>query len=87
MASAIRASKQLYKIYVGNLPWTVSHLELRKYFAEFGKVVSANVVFDKKTGLSRGYGFVKLADLSTLEKLENEQGHVIEGNYIKIQKS
>lgn len=43
-----RASRSaIHKLFVSNLPWTVSHQELRKYFQEFGRVVSANVVFGK----------------------------------------
>lgn len=84
---ATKVGKSLQKVFVGNLPWTVSHQELRTYFQEFGKVVTARVVFDRKTGLSKGYGFVHFNSLAPLEKIEGEQKHVLEGNYIKIQKN
>lgn len=87
MATATKASKNIYRLFVGNLPWTVSHQQLKGYFREFGRVINANVIFDKKTGLSRGYGFVTVNSLKAVEKIENEQKHVLEGNYLNIQKT
>jgi len=74
------------KLFVGNLPWTIGHRELRGYFKEFGRVISANVVFDKKTGLSKGYGFVLLDSKSALENLEKKNIHLLEGQALTIQK-
>lgn len=85
MASA-RTARGLHKLFVGNLPWTVGNQELRSYFKDFGKIVNATVVFDKKTGLSKGYGFVSFTNLSILQKIENEPKHLLEGNYLNIQK-
>ncbi|XP_019844687.1 heterogeneous nuclear ribonucleoprotein A/B [Bactrocera dorsalis] len=87
MATATKLGKGLQRLFVGNLPWTVGHQELRSYFKEFGRVISANVIFDKKTGCSRGYGFVVFNDITPIEKIESEQKHVLEGNYLNIQKS
>ena len=49
-------------IYVGNLPYSVRNDELREAFEEFGTVDSAEVIFDRRTKRSRGYGFVEMAD-------------------------
>lgn len=87
MATTTKATKSVYRLFVGNLPWTVSHQQLKGYFKEFGRVINANVVFDKKTGLSRGYGFVTLTSLKTVQAIENEQKHSLEGNYLNIQKT
>ena len=48
------------KIYVGNLPWSVDNSKLEDLFYEFGSVVSANVITDRATDRSRGFGFVEL---------------------------
>lgn len=87
MATTTKVSKNICKLFVGNLPWTVGHQELKSYFKEFGRVLSANVIFNKKTGFSRGYGFVTFNNLAPLEKIENEQKHILEGNYLNIQKT
>lgn len=79
------AARAAYKLFVGNLPWTVGHRELRMYFSEFGPVASAIVIFDKNTGLSRGYGFVVLGNKSGFSKVTNKQTHVLEGNQITVQ--
>lgn len=48
------------RIYVGNLSYEITSDELRTAFAEFGKVDSADVVMERTTGRSRGYGFVEM---------------------------
>ena len=49
-------------IYVGNLPYSVKSEELREAFEPYGAVTSAEVIFDRRTKRSRGYGFVEMAD-------------------------
>jgi len=49
------------KLYVGNLSFRVTSEDLQDYFAAAGSVESANVVFDRETGRSRGFGFVEMA--------------------------
>ena len=48
------------KLYVGNLPWSVDNQELEDLFSSFGTVTSANVITDRDTKRSRGFGFVEL---------------------------
>jgi RNA recognition motif-containing protein len=48
------------KIYVGNLPYSVTDSSLRSNFAEFGDVSSAKVMMDRETGNSKGFGFVEM---------------------------
>jgi RNA recognition motif-containing protein len=50
------------KLYVGNLSFRVTSEDLQEYFAAAGAVDSANVVYDRETGRSRGFGFVEMAD-------------------------
>ncbi len=49
------------KLYVGNLSFRVTSEDLQEYFTAAGEVESANVVFDRETGRSRGFGFVEMA--------------------------
>lgn len=48
------------KIYVGNLPYSVTDASLKSNFAEFGGVASARVMMDRDTGQSKGFGFVEM---------------------------
>lgn len=48
------------KLYVGNLPYTVTEDEIKEKFAEFGTVESVNLINDRHTGRPRGFGFVEM---------------------------
>jgi RNA recognition motif-containing protein len=48
-------------IYVGNLSFDVTEQDLRKAFEAFGEVASANIISDKFTGQSKGFGFVEMS--------------------------
>lgn len=47
-------------IYVGNLAYSVTEAELRSLFEQHGEVSSANLIIDKFTGQSKGFGFVEM---------------------------
>ncbi|MFN7904607.1 MAG: RNA recognition motif domain-containing protein [Pseudobdellovibrionaceae bacterium] len=49
------------KIYVGNLSFSVDSTALSDLFAEFGSVASANVITDRDSGRSKGFGFVEMS--------------------------
>ncbi|OOG54702.1 RNA-binding protein, partial [Polaromonas sp. C04] len=48
------------KLYVGNLPYSVSDSDLQQTFGRFGAVTSAKVMMDRDTGRSKGFGFVEM---------------------------
>lgn len=81
MASTARA----VRLYVGNLPWTVGHRQLREYFSQFGPVQSARVVFDRSTGLSKGYGFIEFATPTAATDATSKQIHTLEGLNLTVQ--
>lgn len=49
------------KLYVGNLSYTVDSNQLQDLFAQTGTVESANVITDRETGRSKGFGFVEMS--------------------------
>jgi len=53
------ASKNLY---VGNLPFTTTSADLEQLFGQYGTVTKAQVINDRETGRSRGFGFVEMSD-------------------------
>ncbi len=50
------------KLYVGNLSYDTTNASLEDLFAPFGEVRSAQVIQDRDTGRSKGFGFVEMAD-------------------------
>src|SRR5262249_56790044 len=50
------------KLYVGNLSYSVDGAQLEQMFSKFGEVRSAEVIQDRDTGRSKGFGFVEMAD-------------------------
>jgi RNA recognition motif-containing protein len=55
------------RIYVGNLKYSVTDETLRDIFSEFGEVASADVIKDKFSGQSKGFGFVDMPNQSEAE--------------------
>jgi cold-inducible RNA-binding protein len=47
-------------LYVGNLPFSTNNSDLESMFADHGTVTSAQVIMDRETGRSRGFGFVEM---------------------------
>lgn len=47
-------------LYVGNLPFNTTSDQLEALFSEYGQVVRAQVISDRETGRSRGFGFVEM---------------------------
>lgn len=50
------------RLYVGNLKYTATSAELQELFEQYGAVTSAQVLSDRETGRSRGFGFVEMAN-------------------------
>jgi RNA recognition motif-containing protein len=64
------------KLYVGNLSFGVTSEDLQEHFAQAGTVESANIVEDRDTGRSRGFGFVEMASAeeaqAAIEQFNNQ---------------
>ena len=70
-------------IYVGNLPYTTTEDELRDAFSEFGAVERAQVITDRETGRSRGFGFVEMVDGGG-EAIEQLNGADFQGRRLTV---
>ena len=72
-------------IYCGNLPYNITEDELKELFSEFGEVSSVNIITDKISGQSKGFGFVEMAENSAADdaiKALNESS--LKGRNIKV---
>ncbi len=56
------------KLYVGNLPFSVTEDELRSLFEPHGSIASVNVITDRDTGRARGFAFVEMDEASAADK-------------------
>ena len=73
------------KLYVGNLPFSVSDDSLTELFSQAGKVESARVVRDQATGQSRGFGFVEMATDEEAQKAISQLNQkAMEGRSITV---
>ncbi len=72
-------------IYVGNLAYSITNDELRDTFAEFGEVTTANIIIDKFSDQSKGFGFVEMSnDDDAQEAIESLNGSLLKGRNIKV---
>ena len=71
------------KLYVGNLPWSVDNSQLEELFSEFGSVISANVITDRDSKRSRGFGFVEL-ESGGPEAIEAMNDSELEGRKLTV---
>lgn len=73
------------KIYVGNLPYSFTSVELEKLFSPFGAVRSAEVINDRNTGQSRGFGFVEMeSDEAMQAAIDKLNGSDCEGRPLRV---
>lgn len=73
------------KLYIGNLPYSVDSQALGEIFSEAGTVSTANVIMDRETGRSKGFGFVEMsADSEALAAIEKFNGQQVDGRALNV---
>ena len=73
------------KLYVGNLSLNIGNSELEKMFTAYGKVISAQVINDRETGRSKGFGFVEMGtDQEAQAAISALSGKSIEGRNLMV---
>jgi len=72
-------------IYVGNLAFSTDSAALRTLFAEHGEVTGAQVIADRDTGRSRGFGFVEMASAEDAQKaISSLDGKNLDGRQLTV---
>jgi RNA recognition motif-containing protein len=83
--SLFRAIAMAKRLYVGNLKYTVTSAQLQELFEQHGSVTSAQVLSDRETGRSRGFGFVEMAnDDEALAAIEGLDGQDFDGRRLTV---
>ncbi|HAF86451.1 MAG TPA: RNA-binding protein [Sphaerochaeta sp.] len=73
------------KIYVGNMSYNTSEEELRDLFAQYGNVLSANIIIDRETRRPKGFGFVEMEEDSAAEAaISQHDGKEIDGRNLRV---
>jgi RNA recognition motif-containing protein len=73
------------KLYVGNLSFNTSTQDLEQVFGEVGTVESTNIIEDRDTGRSRGFGFVEMSSKEEAENaIEQLNGKEIDGRELTV---
>ncbi len=73
------------KLFVGGLPYNTAEETLRSFFEEVGTVETANIIFDKMSGRSKGFGFVEMAtDEEAQKAIEELNGKELGGRTIIV---
>ncbi|XP_071734737.1 RNA-binding protein CP29B, chloroplastic-like [Rutidosis leptorrhynchoides] len=73
------------KVYVGNLPWNVDSAALAELFQRAGNVEMVEVVYDKISGRSRGFGFVTMSSVQEVEAATRQfNGYELEGRQLRV---
>ncbi|MFZ0888912.1 MAG: RNA-binding protein [Candidatus Binataceae bacterium] len=73
------------RLYVGNLAWGVTDQDLQEAFAEAGKVESSQVIIDRATNRSRGFGFVEMGtDEAAEAAIKKLNGRDLKGRAIRV---
>jgi RNA recognition motif-containing protein len=73
------------KLYVGNLPYSVHEDQLRELFAQAGDVDTVNIITDRDTGRSKGFGFVEMAtDEAAQEAIKRFNGYQMDNRALTV---
>jgi RNA recognition motif-containing protein len=73
------------KLYVGNLSFDVSESQLREMFAPYGAVQTAQVITDRDTGRSKGFGFVEMgSDQEAKAAIDGLGGQMVDGRALTV---
>jgi len=76
------------KLFVGNLPFSLSEANLEEIFARSGKVVSVSIPTDRETGRKRGFAFVEMSSQAEAEAaIKSLNGHTVEGRELVVNPS
>lgn len=75
-------------LFVGNLNPETTEQSLQKIFSEFGEIVSLKIIKDNETGLSKGFGFVEMADkYHAFDAIDNIDMTYFEGQIISVKEA
>jgi RNA recognition motif-containing protein len=75
-------------VYVANLPYQTTESDLQHLFEQYGEVTRCQIITDRETGQSRGFGFVEFADESCGQRaIDSMSGYELNGRKLVVNKA
>ena len=88
MRQACDNVRQLMKLLIRNIARTTTEPDLLALFADFGHVQACNLVLDKKSGLSKGFGFVEIPKPGEAKAaMKAINGKLVDGNKLRVKRA
>ena len=72
------------KLFVGNLSYGTTSQDLESHFRQIGETTSAQVITDRESGRSRGFGFVEMANADAQKAMQSLNGRDFGGRPLKV---
>lgn len=81
---AVSADAEAYSLYVGNIAFRLNHHTVKEFFEQYSPVKSVRIVKDRRTGRSKGYGFVEVFADDIEYVIEQTNNAEVGGREIKV---
>ena len=83
MASAV--IPQRFSVYVGNIPYNCTEMDVGNFFSQAGNVVNVRLVYDRESGRPKGFGFCDFADEASAQgAINNLNGADFNGRSLRV---
>jgi len=76
--------KTLKKVFIGNLPFQTTESDLTNTFAQYGPVQSVQIITDRETGRSKGFGFIVMEEQAADAAIAEISGSVVDGRILTV---
>ena len=83
----ITIKANMYKLFIGGVSPDTTEDDLWQYFRSFGDLIDYRIVYDNRTGISKGYGFITCENRSMYEKILENKKHFVCGRIVDINKA
>ena len=72
------------RLFIGGISFDTTERDLREHFEQYGQITSYTIVYNKKTGISKGYGFLKVESEGVIQKILTVGKHCIKGRMVDV---